>query len=121
MTNIYICDKNKHIKDGLCNERPAGCMSGDNCYLTTQKEYAKEYIDIYEAKKWFEEMATYYDSMEDTEKTNQYRNAIKGVEQSIKDIQEKHENSESVIVAYLIPQTDSGTEEMVETFNDKTQ
>lgn len=115
-TNFYICDKEKHIIDGLCNGKKPDCLNGGNCYITTIKEYAEEYVDIFKAKKWFEDQVIFYESRGDIEKSNQYKNALNGVNQAIYDIQQ--DTPEGIVVGYLLPQPEDGMEGMVCLFND---
>ena len=115
----YICDKEKHIKKGLCEGSKPECLNGGSCYMTTQKKYAKEYIDIYEAAKWFSEEVAWYISIGDKEKAEQYENALKGVHQAMADIQSQH--PEGKVVGYLLPQPDEGMEGMVSLFDGSEQ
>lgn len=72
---LYICDSERKIKDGKCNGN--GCKHLDSvCYLTKDKEYAKEYITVLEMFKALKDGEEYYRLLDDEEKAKQYENAI---------------------------------------------
>ncbi len=77
---LYICDIAKKIRDGKCSG--SGCAA-EYCFMTRDKEYAKEYITIYEAQMLFESMIDRCILSGEQEKAKQYANALKSVQNSI--------------------------------------
>ena len=83
---VYICDRAKKIGDGKCSG--SGC-AGEYCFMTKDKEYAKEYITIYEAKMLFESMVDRCILSGEQEKANQYANALKSINETIIELQKE--------------------------------
>lgn len=98
---LYICDRAKKIADGKCDG--IGCAM-NQCYSTKDKEYAKEYITIYEAKDFFREMMEMYMLEGDMEKVMQYDNALKGVQEAIVELNQESESKGNVFVDCLYEQ-----------------
>lgn len=84
---VYICDSDKKIAVGKCTG--IGCKRYGDCYLTKDKEYAKEYITVYEAERMFESCSELYRLKGDIEKLKQYQNALKSVRETIAHLEEK--------------------------------
>lgn len=82
MKKLYICDSQRKIKDGKCNG--VGCTAFNDCFLTKDKEYAKEYVSLEEVVRYFEEMIEVYRYEHDDEKAEQYLNALKGVKEALR-------------------------------------
>lgn len=90
---LYICDKARKIADGKCNGRT--CAMGD-CNMTRDKEYAKEYITIYEAQELFEAIMNKCIIVGEQEKAKQYANALKSINETIIEL-----HKENIIVTSL--------------------
>ena len=86
---LYICDKARKIADGKCNGR--ACASG-YCNMTRDKEYAKEYITIYEAQELFETIMNKCIAEDEQEKAKQYANALKSINEAIIELQKESED-----------------------------
>lgn len=98
---LYICDRARKIADGKCNG--IGCAM-NQCYSTKDKEYAKEYITIYEAEKLFKEMVEMNILKDNMEKAKQYANALKSVQEAIVELTLDSEKKESRFVDCLYEQ-----------------
>ena len=98
---LYICDKAKIIADGKCNGH--GCLY-ENCNTTSKKEYAKEYITIYEAKDLFRTMMNICIAYGDEEKAKQYANALKSVNEAIIELKKESESKGNVFENCLYEQ-----------------
>lgn len=95
---LYICDRTKKIGDGKCSG--SGC-AGEYCFMTKDKEYAKEYITIYEAQKLFESMIDRCKLSGEQEKAKQYANALKSVQNTIIELNTKENASKSPLYEQL--------------------
>lgn len=98
---LYICDRARKIADGKCNG--VGCAM-NQCYSTKDKEYAKEYITIYEAKDLFRELMEMNVAKGDMEKAKQYANALKSVQEAIIELKQESESKGNVFVNCLYEQ-----------------
>lgn len=95
---MYICDKARKIADGKC--RGSGCAMRD-CNMTKDKEYAKEYITIYEAQELFEAIMNKCIITGEQEKAKQYANALKSINEAIVELQKEIENKGNKFVTSL--------------------
>lgn len=95
---LYICDRAKKIRDGKCSG--SGC-AGEYCFMTKDKEYAKEYITIYEAQKLFESMVDRCILSGEQEKAKQYANALKSVQNAIIELNTKENALKSPLYEQL--------------------
>lgn len=100
---LYVCDSLKKIADGKCNGH--GCTLFKDCFMTSDINYAKEYISIYEAEKYFESMIEIHMMNGNQEKAKQYANALKSIKEAIKDMKDDSEVKESVFIDCLYEQT----------------
>lgn len=98
---LYICDRTRKIADGKCNG--VGCAM-NQCYSTKDKEYAKEYITIYEAEKLFKEMVEMNILKDNMEKVKQYENALKSVQDAIVELKQESESKGNMFVDCLYEQ-----------------
>lgn len=102
MDELYICDREKKMAEGKCTG--TGCINNNDCFLTKDKEYAKEYVSIFEAEKYFSYMVEQYTMKNDLEKAGQYYNALKGVREAIVEQQKEAEEKEAVFIDCLYEQ-----------------
>lgn len=73
---LYVCDQKRMIQDGKCNG--SGCFMG-KCYLTKNIEYAKPYVNIFELRRYTNDMVDFFKAQGDTEKAGQFKNAYNSV------------------------------------------
>lgn len=98
---LYICDRARKIADGKCNG--IGCAM-NQCCSTKDKEYAKEYITIYEAEELFKTMMESCVYRGEQEKAKQYANALKSVQDAIVELKQESESKGNKFVNCLYEQ-----------------
>lgn len=65
MKKLYICDSERKIKDKKCTG--IACKLFDNCYMTFDKEYAKEYVSEEEIRKYYADYDVFFTQLKDYE------------------------------------------------------